>query len=59
MLRNVATSYQPKNNVGPTLKCLLGKSILIKAMGIEVAVTNYLRPPKTMFLPQITLKIMI
>ena len=27
-LCDVATSYQPKNNVEPTLKCLLGKLLL-------------------------------
>ena len=35
------------------------RNILIKSMGIEVVAKNHLQPPKTMFLPQIILKITI
>ena len=35
------------------------RNILIKSMGIEVVARNHLQPPKTMFLPQIILKITI
>ena len=35
------------------------RNILIKSMGIELVARNHLQPPKTMFLPQIILKITI
>ena len=35
------------------------RNILIKSMGIGLVTKNHLQPPKTMFLPQIILKITI
>ena len=65
-IKNITLYVATRFNAGPPFKLLRFpnpvvelRNILIKSMRIEVVAKNHLQPPKTKFLPQIILEIMI